>query len=355
MTDLEPGADFRRREYRREVFLRFYLWHTRYGSHPGCVYYLFPYLREVEGWDDEAALWFAFINGNTQNPVTSFILHDAYPYPDSRIIRVWAEHYDRLAWDTDRRYHKKSFDDAVWSYLALIGEDSQAAYWRKQGPGWDGLWKAATSIATFGRLSAWSYLEYLHIMGVEVEADTLLLRDRAGSRSHRNGLCIVTGHDEYDDHKSNPAFPGDYPEDLLRELEAEGESLLTEARSRAAGQPWLRDVTYLTLESALCTYKSWHRPNRRYPNVYNDMLYDRLQAAQAAWPEEDLSVLWDAREFSLPDQLRLEANPYDPGVHPAKQNHYRETGEVVMMDLDYPAFRNSFTTAVRGQAFGRFR
>lgn len=352
---LEPGADFRRAEYRREVFLRFYLWHTRYGSHPGCVYYLFPYLREALSWDDEQALWFAFINGNTQNPVTSFILHDAYPEPDSRIIRVWAEHYDRLSWDTDRRYHKKSFDDAVWSYLALIGEGSQRDFWMKAGPGWAGLWKAATSIQTFGRLSAWSYLEYLHIMGIPVEADTLLLNDWSGSRSHRNGLCIVTGHDDYDWHKSNPGFDGAYPPDLMKELTGEGESLLVEAQDRAKGQPWQRDVTYLTLESALCTYKSWHRPNRRYPNVYNDMLYDRLVAAQAAWPEEDLSVFWDARLASLPEPLRLEDNPHDPGVHPAKQNHYRETGEVVMMDLDYQEFSNRFSKAVEVGAFGRFR
>ena len=38
-----------------------------------------PYLAEAEGWDQEQKLWFAYLNGNTQNPVTSYILIKRYP------------------------------------------------------------------------------------------------------------------------------------------------------------------------------------------------------------------------------------------------------------------------------------
>jgi hypothetical protein len=107
------------------------------------------------------------------------------------------------------------------------------------------------------------------------------------------------------------------------------------------------------MESALCTYKSWHRVNRRYPNVYNDMFYDRLRKTQSAWPEEDLSPFWEARRRFLPDYLRLEDMTHDPGCVPVKQNHYRLTGQVIMMDRDYPEFRNDFNDAVNARRFPR--
>ena len=92
----------------------------------------------------------------------------------------------------------------------------------------------------------------------------------------------------------------------------------------------------------LCTYKSWHRPNRRYPGVYLDMFHDRIKKAETTWPEEDFGLFWDARKTYLPAHLRLEDNPHDVGVKPEKQNHYRLTGQVIAMDCDWPCFRNDY-------------
>ena len=79
MVDLAAGLDFRLPEYRREVFLRFYEFHLKYRSHPGAVYYLMPYLAERGEWTPEQRLWFAFLNGNTQNPVSSYIIFQRFP------------------------------------------------------------------------------------------------------------------------------------------------------------------------------------------------------------------------------------------------------------------------------------
>src|SRR6516165_1740587 len=298
-TDLVAGLDFRKPEYRRETFLRFYEFHLRHRAHPGGVYHLIPYLRERLGWDDEEALWYAFLNGNTQHPVTSLILHDACPRPTAagldRLTDRFYTDYARLSFDTDRRHHKKSLLTAVSGYLSAVGS-SQAEFWRHHAErGFCGIWEAATAIPTFGRLSAFSYSEYLTLVGFGVPCDTLFLDDRSGSRSHRNGLSIVLGREDLDWHDSNPGFDGRYPPDVIDWLAEEAARLLAEARSRI-DHP---DVGYFTLESAFCTYKSWHRPNRRYPNVYNDMAYDRIRAAERAWPDRDLSIFWDARAASL--------------------------------------------------------
>ncbi len=62
-VELEYGMDFREPEYRREVFLRFYQFHTEFKLHPGLVYLLIPYMRKRLDWNLEQLLWFCFING----------------------------------------------------------------------------------------------------------------------------------------------------------------------------------------------------------------------------------------------------------------------------------------------------
>lgn len=345
-------TDWRLPEHRRRVFLDFYEFHLRYRAHPGGVYYLMPYLRSRLDWSDEEALWYAFLNGNTQHPITSLALHEISPTPDNAadMIAYFESHYEDLEFDTDRRYQKKALRDSVDGYLSMIGDRTQKEFWDSAATGgFSSVWAYATMIPGFGRLSAFSYSEYLRIMEIDFDCDTLFLDDRSGSRSHRNGLCIVSGLDSLDWHKSNPDFDGHYSASILNDLDATARDLLTAMKTRSVGKPWERDVSLFTLESALCTYKSWHRPNRRYPNVYNDMLFDRIRKSETRRPA---SIFWDARRDCLPDHLRLEDSPTDPGLSPVKQNHYRLTGEVIMMSREYPEYGNEFERRVADGSFG---
>ena len=353
VMDLSKGFDFRLPEYRREVFLRFFEFHLKYRSHPGSIYYLMPYLSEKEDWDKEQKLWFAYLNGNTQNPVTSYILIKRFPHLSElnlTELRDWfhgSKVYQNLQWDTDRRYHKKSFIENVENYRQIVG-NSQVDYFAQferysETANFMPLWNAIRDgFLSFGRLSAFSYMEYLRIMGVKVDCDRLFLDDMQGSMSHRNGLAKVLGRDDWDWHKSNPYFTGKYTDSDLAYLTQEGSSLLQEAKQRAVGKDWAFDTNYFTMESALCTYKSWHRPNRRYPNVYNDMLATRIKWAEERWLRPKLGIFWEARKEMLPSNLRIEDNPMDVGCKPLKQNHYRLTGEVIMMERDWSCFENEY-------------
>jgi hypothetical protein len=354
---LSHGLDFRKKEYRREVFLRFYEFHLKYATHPGCIYFVFPFLFKKYGWDAEQRLWFAFINGNTQNPLTSKIIFDEFPHfasLDLKRLDAWFNtNWPVLAFDTDRRHHKKEFIKAVTGYKKLCG-DAQSEYFAtfmgSDDPheNFRSAWKEVRDkFHSFGRLSAFSYLEYIRIMRVgKIDCDQLFLDDMQGSKSHRNGLAIVLGRDDLDWHDSNPGFDGEYTPETLEWLKEEGAAILEEAKQRAKGKPWAYDVSYFTLESALCTYKSWHRPNRRYPNVYADMFHDRVKKAESHWPGRDFSEFWDARREYLPEHLRLEDNPADVGMKPLKQNHYRETGQVIMLDREWSCFKNDYNDKV---------
>lgn len=345
--------DFRLPQYRREVFLRFYEFHLKYRAHPGAVYYVFPYLQNRLGWNVEQSYWFAYINGCTQNPVTSWLIWSQFPDPTkvgTDLVEWFDENYVKLEFDTDRRYVKKHFPKMVSDYfknldgrtqeeffLGSLGTDERSNFRQT----WD---RVINGFYLFGRLATFSYLEYLRILGTPIDCDQLFLDDMDGSKSHRNGLCRVLGRDDLDWHDSNPEFDG-YSCSVLYWLKNEGETLLEEARQRFASRDFYRDVGYFTLESTLCNYKGWHRVNRRYPNVYNDMFHDRIRRAEDRWGKR-FDLFWEARRSNLPPHLRLEDQPLDPGVVPRKQNHYRLSGQPIMMNRDWDCFRNDFNDQI---------
>lgn len=344
-------TDWRLPENRRESFLAFYRFHLEYKAHPGLVYFWLPAMAEAYGLDtpDDRA-WLVWLNGNTQNPVTTLLLLEAAPNPTK-----WPEaksffntHFRELEWDTDRRHQKSKFVVATEAWIDQ--------FWRSRDHGWfgdwDDVWRYSLSQPYMGRLSAWSMMEYARILlGPEVpDMGTWLLEDKSGSKSHRNGIATVAGHDAvyWDDEP--------FMLDMVPELEQYAEGLLAEAEETICDPENVhyihQDVSRFTLESAFCTYKSWYKPNRRYPGVYADMAYLRLLRAQAFFgPQFDL--LWQSRKDNLPDYLRLEDNPYDPGLAPVKQNHFRETGEIPVMHRYWDRLTpSSFDQAVELGLYG---
>ena len=362
IQQLEKGMDFREPRYRREVFLRFYEFHLKYHSHPGGVYFAMPWLSKYFGYGIEDRLWFAFINGCSQNVVTTWKIFKQFPDVKSidldKLNDWWNIYYAKFkvgsGWDSDRKHHKigkTGLVSATASYKKQLDKyGSQKEMFEAQFKGdaesnFETVWDfVRTNFVSFGRLSTFSYLEYLRIQGLPIECNNLFLEDMGGSKSHRNGLCKVLGRDDLDwwDHKQshNPNFPG-YKKETIEWLKEEADILILDAMNRI-NHP---DVNFFTLESALCTYKSWHRPNRRYPNVYMDMMHDRIKYAESEWGNE-FDLFWFMREKCLPEHLLLEKNPGDPGLKPEKQNHYRNTGQVIMMDREWDCFKNDFNDKV---------
>ena len=352
IINLQAGSDFRLPQFREEVFLRFYEFHLEYASHPGCVYYLMPHLFLELEMDLEQKLWFCYLNGVTQNLCTSYIIFKNFPHYDetnliTKLEKWHAENWRKLDYDTDRRYQKGHLVKMVKNYKEVVGQ-SQSDYFNYRTL-YDGesnfveLWgEVIERFFMFGRLSTFSYLEYLKIAGLLINCNDLFLNDISGSQSHRNGLCKVLGRDDWDMHKSNPNNHSKiHTPELIEYLKEYAEKLLGNARARFRSRMYLKDVNYFTLESTLCTYKSWFRPNRRYPNVYNDMFVDRIRNAEKMWGKE-FDMFWSYRKQRLPVELRLEDNSWDVGLKPLKQNWFRGTGQVLMIDNYYTCFKNDY-------------
>ena len=104
--------DYRLKENRLNYFKHLYNLNLVYGVHPGLVYLYMPELKAHYRWDDEKSLWFATINGHTQNPITSMRLLEVMPeIPQSneewKTAQAWFDkEWSRLSFDTDRNKQK---------------------------------------------------------------------------------------------------------------------------------------------------------------------------------------------------------------------------------------------------------
>ncbi len=345
--NLQQGFDFRLPQYRRKVFLDFYKFHTKYRGHAGAVYYAIPHIINELKLNKEQAYWLCFINGCSQNIVTSYIIFKKFSNIHKlnlHKLKEWFyQNYKLFGWDTDRRYFKNSFIQCIQNYLTLLNGKTQTEFFsnicntNNAHTNFKKLWQVVNNeFLYFGRLSAFSYIEYLNIMGLNVECNELFLDDLKGSKSHRNGLCKVLGRDDLDWTKSNAVT---YTDNIINQLKTQGQLLLQEAKQYIN----LPFVNYFTLETTLCCYKGWHRVNRRYPNVYNDMFYDRITHAEQKW-QTKFNIFHAARKKYLPKYLRCEHNPSKLKLCKEKQNHYRLTGQVIMMEHEYPYYKNNFRT-----------
>jgi hypothetical protein len=336
-------VDWRLPENRREAFQRSYTFSLEYQNFPGMVYSMLPAIADHYGLDDDGRAWLAWLNGNTQNVVTSMLLLEAAPTPWEwpKAVAFFNEHFKALEWDTDRRHQKAAFPKATEKWVGELmnrAETPASAWLEAAANGWESCWKEAIESPYMGRISAWSYMEFARILLPYIPDVGSWFLEETSSRSHRNALCLLSGFDDawgWDREQADTPFLLD----LFPALHGLAEDLLAEAEQRnvvcVGGDGRLEPYAYephplvsrLTLESALCTFKSWHKPDRRYPNVYADMMYQRIKKAETRMGRK-LDLLWEIRQNTLPSWARVEDNPLDPGLSPIKQNCYRETGQI---------------------------
>lgn len=301
--------DYRQLDNRREYFDSLYKMNLQHGVMPGLVYLYMPELAKRYNWDAEQKLWFAFLNGMTQNPITSLRLFTrlpSVPPADATLVNFEAwfnAEWDTLQFDTDRRYQKKDTAEAIRRYAALVAmhgtQESLLTGTYEQ------LWKLVyENYHGFGRLSSFSYLEYVKIMGYGADCDDLLFGDKSGSKSHRNGMLLLLGKDELVWDKRLPnGQDGNYPEfgKMCGWLASQSDAHLKEFYTTYYPH-WA--VSRFTFESNLCTFKN-HFFGRRYPGVYADMAQERIEWADARGQSAYTAVFKDMRT-ALPDWLRVE-------------------------------------------------
>jgi hypothetical protein len=363
-TVVPMSTDWRAPELRRELFQRSYTFSLRHLNFPGMVYSMLPAIADHFDLDEEGRAWLAWLNGNTQNVVTSMLILEEARGPGDwkKAVDFVNENFRQLEWDTDRRHQKSKFAEATEQWFMDYGHRPAQGWLDVASSGPEASWDHAIGHPYMGRISAWSFLEFARILIPEIPDVPEWYLKESSSRSHRNALCMLLGYDDawsWDREKSEIPFMLD----LLPRLHELAEDLLKEADERNAEKAYGSEgpeyqvqnphVSRLTMESALCTFKSWHKPDRRYPNVYADMMYQRIKKAESRF-DRSLDLLWDIRKETLPASLRLEDMPYDPGMVSVKQNWYQDMGQVHYLHTIFPDMEPSgFELRVDGREYGQ--
>lgn len=318
--------DYRLPENRREYFTALYRMNLEHGVMPGLVYLYMPELAKRFGLDDEQKLWFAFLNGMTQNPITSLRIFQQLPECPPAVAQLTSfsewfnDEWDTLQFDTDRRYQKKDTVEAIKAYAKAVDHFGSQADMLREGTAYSDLWARVTGMyKSFGRLSAFSYLEYVKIMGFGSDCDRMFFDDKSGSKSHRNGMLFLLGMDHLVWDKRQPnSNDGNYDnfKGMCSWLERQADEYLNTCGIPGANR--------FTMESNLCTTKN-HYFSRRYPGVYADMAWDRIVWAEERSQHNFTKVFRDIREDNLPDWLREECEAkVTPRAKKAAQ--FAETG-----------------------------
>jgi hypothetical protein len=288
--------NYRLFENRREGFLQFYAASVACGDCDPALW-LMRYLNERYEYSIEERLWFAWLY-HTYNLPTAFVYKNEFPDEELASVERFTqwnnENYPRLRYQTDTKWSKGHLPAMYQSYTEWVGSSSQTGKFMELCCGspeenFGRLWEIIKGQwYKFGRYTAFFYLQTLkHTCGIDIDCPSLFLNDYSGSKSHRNGLCLALGKDEWVNVKLTT---GEY-----QKLEDAGTDLLNEVKLR-----WPRLAKHFdnfSMETALCAYKKLHRISRgRYIGYYLDRQSEEVIKAEGdSWVGIEWEVIWQAR------------------------------------------------------------
>ena len=317
--------DYRLIENRREAFIRWYAWSLKYDDCDPAVWCT-NYLHKRYEHNDEERIWFAWLYGNTYQLPTAWVLKNEFPDFElatvDRITQWNTTNYKRLRYQTDTKWNKGHLPAMFASYQQFIGSKSQREklegfYGDNERESFENLWEGIkTNLHKFGRYSTWFYLQHLrHTAGVRIEPTSLMLNDYDGSRSHRNGLHLALGEDNYYDQKLSSQHYAD--------LEARAREILEETKLRFP--ELVEQIDFFTMETCLCSFKKIFRAKHgRYLGYYLDRQAEEIQMAQNdGWYGIDWDVLWQSRNETI--DLRLDTQR---GIDKEKFTYFLNSGKI---------------------------
>ena len=285
---------------RRELFINWFGWSLLLEDCDSAIY-MTKYMFNRFEFNREQRYWLAWLYGTTYHFPTAYVIWNEFPDMElvgqDRLKKWTDENYKRLRYQTDTRWNKGKLPEQFESYKQWVGDRTQKEAFAEHltddpHENFRVLWKEAHSWYKFGRVFTWFYLQTLkQCVGVQLDAPDLMLRDQSGSRSHRNGLCLALGKDDWVDAKLS--------EKDFEWLDEEAERLLGEVKLKFPATHTSAD--YFSMETVCCSFKKLFRRSRgRYLGYYLDRQAEEIALVEGdGWAGIDWNPLWQAREETL--------------------------------------------------------
>ena len=263
---------------------------------------MMSYLFKRFEHNKEQKLWIAWIYGTTYYLPTTWVIWNEFP--DMELVgieklRSWNNaNYKKLRYQTDTKWNKGHLPDQFSSYKNWVNSRSQTETFAPFLIGtpeenFSFLWEEVkTKFHKFGRYSTWFYMQSLkQCCGLSIEPSHLMLEDYDGSRSHRNGLCLALGKDDWYDKKPTT--------EMLEHLNENAAYILSRVREKHP------KTDYYDMETCLCSYKKLFRRTRgRYLGYYIDRQAEEIiRCEKDDWSGIDWQPLWDFRKETLNGKL----------------------------------------------------
>jgi hypothetical protein len=286
---------------RKKDFINWYKWSLEIRDCDPAIH-MTNYLFERFEHNIEQKLWIAWIYGTTYYFPTTWVIWNEFP--DMELVgierlREWNNNnYKRLRYQTDTKWNKGHLPKQFESYKQWVGDSSQSEAFAEflQGSvkeNFDLLWQEVKNkFHKFGRYSTWFYLQTLkQCCNLPIEPSHLMLDDHEGSRSHRNGLVMALGLDEWYDKKLNNKE--------IEYLDGQAYYILEEVKKEYP------NTDYFDMETVLCSFKKLFRVSHgRYLGYYLDRQAEEIKACEKDnWDGIDWQPLWDFRNESLEKKL----------------------------------------------------
>ena len=317
--------DYRKKENRREAFVKWYAWSLEYKDCDPAVW-MTNYLNDRFEHNSEQRIWFSWLYGNTYYLPTAWILINEYPDFELATydrMDLWNKNnYKRLRYQTDTKWSKGHLPDMFKSYKEFVGERTQREAFESllgdnEYQNFDNLYNTVKkTFYKFGRYSTWFFLQHLnHTAKIPNLPSSLLLDDYSGSRSHRNGLLLALGLDDLYDRKLTKK--------QYENIESSAKDIMEETKCRF---PQIEnDVNAFTMETCLCSFKKIFRENHgRYLGYYNDRVSEEIKRVESdGWDGIEWRVLWEAREETLDERLSTSNS-----IEKSKFSHFVKSGKI---------------------------
>lgn len=290
----------------------------------------------------EMKIWLSFLWGCCYNSIGPWTIINEFKTPPrteaelQRFADWYNKNFDRMRFDTDCRYRKSKMIACVNSYVEWLGDKTQFEAFYPMMSQEDSnerfvqLWEASNSLAFFGRLSSWNFLEALNIVFgdfYKIDVPSFMLRDISGSESNRNGAAFLANREDLlTKHGKLYATGCTISLEDCDLLEIDLERAFKECVEEFGEVTFINRLNFET--TGACWLKKFFREkNSRYVGWDAERTYEEICYMEENWPEYSCEPLWEARKVWLPETLLCEfSDTADKGVKKKKMGYFFNTG-----------------------------